>query len=260
MRTLIIGKNSFIGKSFYHSIKSVDIISYSDIDNVDFSKYNTILNCAIKPEFKVENYRQKNDLDYQVAKIAEQNKCHYIMLSTRKVYGTSSELRILKENLELNPFDCYSENKAQSEKNITDLGGSVTILRPSNVYGFEYGRNSFMGFCMTQLKHNDRIVYTTNPQAKKDFISIKSFCKVLKNVVKVKPQGIYNVGSNYGLEIGDVARSLIEGYGQGEFVANWEGKEKQDQFILDNTKICKHLDIELPIFQLKYIKKLGEKL
>lgn len=260
MRTLIIGKNSFIGKSFYHSTKSVDIISYSDIAKVDISKYNVILNCAITPEFKHESYREKNDLDFQVGKLAEQNKCHYIMMSTRKVYGTSSELRILKENSELSPFDYYSENKSTAEKKILALGGSVTILRASNVYGFEYGRNSFMGFCMTQLKHNDRIVYTTNPHAKKDFISIKSVCKVLNVISELNPQGIYNVGSNYGLEIGSVARSLIEGYGQGEFIANYETDEKQDQFILDNTKLCNHFDIELPILQTKYIKKLGEKL
>ena len=260
MKTLIIGKNSFIGKSFYHSTKSVDIISHSDIDKTDFLQYNVVLNCAITPEFKTEGYREKNDLDFQVGKISERNDCHYIMLSTRKVYGTSTELRVLKENSELSPFDYYSENKAKSENKILELGGSVTILRPSNVYGFEYGRNSFMGFCMTQLKHNNKIVYTTNPYAKKDFISIKSLCKILKIVSKTNPQGIYNVGSNYGLEIGEVARSLIEGYGQGEFISTYEDDEKQDQFILDNTKLCKHFDIELPIFQKKYIKKLGEKL
>ena len=257
-RTLIIGKNSFIGKAFYHSTKNVDIISYSDIDKVDFFKYNVVLNCAITPEFKIEDYKQRNDLDYQVAILAAANKCHYIMFSTRKVYGLCDDLQILNEESKLNANDYYGDNKATSERKIILFGGSVTILRASNVYGFEYGRNSFMGFCMNQLKHTDKIVYSISDKSKRDFISIKSVCKVLNKVVELKPQGIYNLSSNYGTEIGDVARSLIEGYGRGEFMVT--GNQVKDQFILDNTKLLKTLNIELPIFQKKYIKKLGEKL
>jgi len=257
MKTLIIGKNSFIGKHFYHATKNVDIISYSDVDKVDFSKYNTILNCAITPEFKIEDYKQRNDLDYQVAILAAANKCHYIMMSTRKVYGTCDDLQILNEESKLDANDYYGDNKATSERKIVDLGGSHTILRASNIYGFEYGRNSFMGFCMNQLKHNDEIVYTISGKSKRDFISIKSVCKVLNKIVEKKPTGIYNLSSSYGTEIGEVARALIEGYESGKFI---ESGQIKDQFILDNRKLLKTLDIELPIFQRKYIKKLGEKL
>ena len=258
MRTLIVGKNSFIGKAFFHSTKNVDIVSYNELDNLDFSKYNTILNCAITPEFKVEDYRQKNDIDYQVAIHAAANKCHYIMLSTRKVYGSSDDLQILNEESKLDANDYYGDNKATSERKIMELGGSYTILRASNVYGFEYGRNSFMGFCMNQLKQSNKIVYSISDKAKRDFISIKSVCKVLNKIVEQKPIGTYNLSSNHGTEIGDVARALIEGYAIGEFIV--EGHQIKDQFILDNRKLLKKLDIELPIFQRKYIKKLGEKL
>jgi nucleoside-diphosphate-sugar epimerase len=258
MKTLIVGKNSFIGKSFYHSTKSVDIVSYSDILKLDFSNYDVVLNCAITPEFKSESYREKYDLDFQVGRIALRDKCHYIMMGTRKVYGTHTKLVTHREDSPLNPFDYYSENKAKAEENLFNLGGSVTMLRASNVYGFEYGRNSFMGFCMDQLKHTDKIVYSISDKAKRDFISIKSVCKVLNKVVELKPQGKYNLSSNYGTEIGDVARSLIEGYGCGEFIVT--GNQIKDQFILDNTKLLKTLDIELPLLQRKYIKKLGEKL
>jgi nucleoside-diphosphate-sugar epimerase len=114
-----------------------------------------------------------------------------------------------------------------------------------------------MGFCMNQLKHDDKIEYTISGKTQRDFISIKSVCKVLNKVVEIKPQGIYNLSSNHGTEIGDVARSLIEGYGSGKFI---ESGQVKDQFILKNTKLLKTLNIELPVFQKKYIKKLGEKL
>ena len=258
MRTLIVGKNSFIGRSFFHSTKNVDIVSYSDLDNVNFSKYTSVLNCAIKPEYKLESYKRSNDLDYQVASLAQKHNCHYIMMSTRKVYGTSDDLQILIEDSSISPTDRYGENKARTEDLIMHMGlENVTILRASNIYGFEYGRNSFMGFCMNQLKDTDKIVYSISPETKRDFISIKSVCKVLNRVVQQKPHGIYNLSSGYGVPIGDVARSLIEGYESGEFSSSGPIK---DQFILDNKKLLNKLCIELPIFQTKYIKKLGEKL
>jgi dTDP-4-dehydrorhamnose reductase len=258
-KTLIVGKNSFIGKSFYHSTKNVDIISYCDIDTVDFSKYSVVLNCAITPEFKFEDYKQRYDLDYQVGIRSYANKCHYIMMSSRKVYGDSGEcVPRYSEDDVLNPQDYYADNKVTSEKKIINLGGQHTILRASNVYGFEYERNSFMGFCMTQLKHNNTIEYSISDKIIRDFISIKSVCKILNKVVELKPQGIYNLSSNHGTEIGDVAKSLIEGYGSGKLIVT--GQTIKDQFILDNTRLLKALDIELPIFQKKYIKKLGEKL
>jgi nucleoside-diphosphate-sugar epimerase len=259
-KTLIVGRNSFIGKSFFHSIKDVDIIDYSDIIFTDFTKYDTVLNCIITPEMRVEPWKERNNIDLSIGRTAITNDCHYIMMSTRKVYGSNSELKVYDENSNTNPSDYYSENKLIVENKLQDLKGSLTIVRASNVYGFEYGRNSFMGFCMNQLKQTNRIVYNVNPRAQRDFISIKHLCEVLKLVVDIKPQGVYNVSSNHGTEIGEVAKSLIEGYGQGEFIADWQGNQNQDQFILNNNKLCKQLKIEIPIMQRKYIKRLGEKL
>jgi nucleoside-diphosphate-sugar epimerase len=257
MRTLIVGKNSFIGRAFYHSAKNVDMVSFHEHKKVNLSEYDVVINCAIAPEFKNEKYSLNYDLDLQVGATANLAGRHYIMLSSRKVYGSSDDLKIYTEESELNPTDYYGENKLISESRLNYNEGSYTILRAANVYGFEYGRNSFMGFCMNQLKHEDQIKYTIAAQTKRDFISIKSVCKALNEIVKLKPQGIYNLSSGHGTEIGDVARSLIEGYGSGEFFA--DGKI-EDQFILDNTKLLNALNIELPVFQRKYIKKLGEKL
>jgi hypothetical protein len=78
----------------------------------------------------------------------------------------------------------------------------------------------------------------------------------LNKIVEKKPTGIYNLSSSYGTEIGEVARALIEGYGVGKFT---ESGQIKDQFILDNRKLIKELNIELPFLQRKYIKKLGEK-
>ena len=112
MKTLIVGQNSFIGKHLFHSMKNVDIISYSDIDNVNISEYNTILNCAISPEMKFDDYREHRDIDYKVACKARLHNCHFIMLSTRKVYGNSTELKTYNEeseSIDLEEFELSDE-------------------------------------------------------------------------------------------------------------------------------------------------------
>ena len=133
------------------------------------------------------------------------------------------------------------------------VSDAVRLFKNKNIY-----RKQIIIMETNQLKDTDKIVYSISPETKRDFISIKSVCKVLNRVVQQQPHGIYNLSSNYGLPIGDVARSLIEGYGSGEFIST--STELKDQFVLDNTKLIQKLNIELPIFQRKYIKKLGEKL
>jgi nucleoside-diphosphate-sugar epimerase len=259
VKTLIVGQNSFIGKHLFHSMKNVDIISYSDIDNVKFSEYSTILNCAISQEMKIEDYRERRDIDYKMAIEAYKHKCHFIMLSTRKVYGNNTELKTYNEESELNPFDKYSENKLRSEQNILKLNPSYTVLRGSNVIGFEYGRKSFMGYCMTQLKKNNEILYEMNPDLQRDFIDIDNVCKTLKKVIEVKPKGIYNLSSNIGFGIGDVSKLLIKGYGSGKIIVRVT--KYGEQFILDNTKLEAALNTSIGPFDFEnIIFEIGKKL
>jgi hypothetical protein len=75
----------------------------------------------------------------------------------------------------------------------------------------------------------------------------------------LKAKGLYNVGSNIGLSVGDVSKYLIKGYGSGNLIADSE--KLFDQFILDNTKIKSELGINIDIVDFeKIIVDLGSKL
>ncbi len=114
-RRLIIGKTSFIGKELA-KLKNFDIVAYKDVHHMDLSQYDAIINCAINPVFKTQTYDEKIDVDYEISKLANKNNCHYVMISTRKVYGSSSELKTYTEESPTNPFDFYSENKFKRKK------------------------------------------------------------------------------------------------------------------------------------------------
>jgi len=259
MKTLIVGKNSFIAKTAYQNINDAEKISYGDIDKVNLNEYNTILNCAITNEYRTEVYDEEKDLDIQLARIAEQYGMHYVMISTRKVYGTSNDLKTYDEESELNPNDRYGENKLISEYKIMDLMESCTILRASNVFGYEPDRKSFMGFCMNQLRDTGKIVYDINPYNIRDFIDVDTFARILALVCELKPNGFYNVGSNLGLTVGDVSRYLIKGFGSGELDA--KSDKFFDQFVLDNSKLKSDLEMDISSFNFeKIISKLGKRL
>jgi dTDP-4-dehydrorhamnose reductase len=259
MKTLIVGKNSFIGKSAYSNINNAEKISYQDIDKINLKDYNVILNCSIMDVYKNDVYSEDNDVDIKLARLAEKSGIHYIMISTRKVYGISNSVANYNERSDLNPSDRYSENKLITEFKIKEMMDSYTILRPSNVFGYEPRRKSFMGFCMNQLIDSNKIVYDISANTIRDFIDVDTFTKVVNQICQVKAKGLYNVGSNIGLSVGDVSKYLIKGYGSGNLIADSE--KLFDQFILDNTKIKSELGINIDIVDFeKIIVDLGSKL
>lgn len=258
-KRLIIGKTSFIGNELV-KLNGYDIVAYSDVHHVDFSQYDCVINCALNPDFKTKPYDESTDVDYNMAKLSYQNGCHYVMMSTRKVYGAYSDFRSFNEETQTNPFDFYSENKLISEyKILKHFGDKSVVVRGSNLFGFEYGRQSFMGFCMNQLKNTGKIVFSINEHTKRDFIDIQTSCYQLDLLSGKNLTGIYNLSSNCGLEIGKFARNLIKGYGSGQFICT--GDEFKEQFVIDNTKLLKELKLNTtPFYSFEKIEKLGENL
>lgn len=265
-RFLVIGRNSFISKSIIgdnHTI--VDRISIRDpnsIESINFAKYDAVLNCAIHSNYIRQDYDSDYDLDYQIANRVKDFDCHYVMLSSRKVYGENEKLISIDENHSKSPVDNYARNKLFTELYLQDVFGhnkSHTIVRCSNVFGFEYLRNSFMGFCTKQLKESGYIHFDISSKIKRDFIPVDYVGQVLKLIMEKKLNGIFNLSSNYALEIGKIAECLIEGYGSGTFSSNDD--LIKDQFVIDCSKLEKSLGINIgPFDYKKIINDIGQKL
>jgi nucleoside-diphosphate-sugar epimerase len=256
-KTLVVGESSFIGKH----LSNFDKVSYKHFKKLDISGYETVINCALNPLYKIEKYNEKYDVDFEVGKKSHDNGCHYVMISTSKVYGNSNALKVYDEASEELPFDFYGENKLITENKLfANFGKNVTVLRGSNIFGYEYGRNSFMGFCMTQLVNIGTIKFNISETIKRDFLFVEDAAKIIEKVCIEKPSGIYNLSSNYGLEIGIVARSLINGYTYGGKFESVNTNEDR-QFILDNNKLKKALSMDIGPFNFEQIfENLGKQL
>jgi nucleoside-diphosphate-sugar epimerase len=257
-KVLVIGKNSFIGKH----LKKYDRISYYDIDLVDFSEYTVVINCALNPLYKTNTYAECIDVDLKIGRLACGAGCHFIMMSTSKVYGSNLELKFYNEFDTTLPDDNYGKNKLITEvKLLSNYPNKLTVLRGSNIFGFEYGRNSFMGYCMSQLVNEGVIKLTMSPDVKRDFLFVEDAARIIENVCMVKPKGVYNLSSGTGMSVGDFIQSTIDGYGYDAKIKYLDEKPDR-QFILDNTKLTSALNMISigPFDYNKVLYELGKKL
>lgn len=254
MSFLIVGKNSFISKSITGKLSRV---SFQEIDKLNFRNYDVVLNCSIHPDYRNKKYNINHDLDYFIAQKSQENDCHFIMLSSRKVYGTSNILNSFDEDSQTNPDSYYGENKLKTEEQIRKNLEDFCILRCSNIYGLEINRNSFFSFCIDQLLQNKKIIFDVDGKTKRDFLPVEKLNEIIQIIASNKTKGLYNVSSNYGMEIEKVALSLIRGYNEGSFESNGQIK---DQFVLNNEKIKKELKINIETNYLKHIENIGKML
>jgi nucleoside-diphosphate-sugar epimerase len=258
---LVVGSTSFIGQ--YLNRNTFDKISYKDLHDNDLSKYHAVVNCALDPKYKTSEYDEEYDFDLKVGKKCLQNNCHYVMLSTSKVYGKNENLVTYTEESSTNPFDNYSKNKLQTEQTLQILFANkknLTILRGSNIFGYEPGRNSFMGYCLSQLEHNDKVQLSISSGVKRDFIYVEDAVDIIEKVCEIKPFGIYNLSSNYGLETGRIIENLSKGYNYIGSLEHIDNKIDR-QFILDNSKLQKNLGIKIGPYDFNTIcYNIGKKL
>ena len=266
-KILIVGKNSFIGQSL-SKVKDENkfkLISYKDLYNVNLKDFDAVVNCSLDPSFKTSDYNLSSDIDYDVAQKAYESDCHYVMLSTRKIYGSSTKLKTYTEESEENPYDYYSENKLKSEKKIlSQFGDKATVIRGSNLFGYELGRNSMMGWFLNQLDKDGMIRYNVLSTTSKDIIHVDDATKIISKVCSNKPLGIYNVGTSYPFTMLSIGIFLVDGFNNKmlENKLKFDGEVYGEQFVLDTKKICSALNIETPSIQSypKLISDIGAKL
>lgn len=258
-KILLIGKTGFIGSNLCRVLSkrnSISCVSYSNIDDIN-SDYDIVINCCINPEYRTQKYREEIDIDL---KAARKFKGRYVMFSSRKVYGSSDALVTSTEDSDINPVENYSENKVITENKIRELKEDYLILRATNVFGFEPGRNSFLGFCIDQLVKNNSIVYDLGYKTKRDFIYIDILCDLVELACSIDTKGTFNLSSNIAYEIGDMASNLIIGYNNKSTFSCTNVGNIKDQFVLDNSKLLNALGIDLKFDMEKIVQNIGRQI
>lgn len=245
MSIVVVGKNSMMGREMQRHFSGA---AWNFLDHVqaqnDLSWANDaqcVINFAFSPVLRHHEYDADQDIDLKLVR-AMNPDCHYIMVSSRAVYGPGVSNRLFETNTP-RPQTLYGQNKWRIEQQLADVcGARLTALRCANVFGHEYGRRSFFGMALTNLKNMGQVVFDMNPEVRRDFIAVWHVVRAIGVMAQAPKAGLYNLGSGYGTSCQDIAAWIIKGYGKGEVVST--SAERRDDFYLDMEKT--HATFKLP--------------
>ena len=223
MTILIIGKNSFIAKTFINECYKQNICfitcSHSTVPE-DLSKFTSVINFSINPLFFNTNYSTEIDQDALIAeKVSKNEHIKYILLSSRTVYKNNKDLIPMNESNELdyNSTRIYAINKIKSELAVSKIISPINLLiiRASNVFGVEIGRHTFMGIAQQKLTKELEILLDVSKETIRDFIPVDYLAKVVLKLIILDAKGIYNVGTGLKTNLDEICQAIIKGYGKG---------------------------------------------
>lgn len=243
---LVIWSWSYLAEDIEESLFPMHVEKINHIYNLNthfLTKFDTIINFTIQPEFS-ERILGINDLiDVQLAKILQWTSTSLVMLSSRKVYWLHKNLDIIKESDNLSPFDFYSTNKVLAENQLKKiLPKQHLILRTWNIlWNFTKRKwyKTFMGWISDSIREAWCLSVSENPQTKKDFISKKYFQYALSQLIKQSVLGTINVGAWFAISL----KELLENICWCENVIfNDNLPEPRDQFILNVEKLTRYIN------------------
>lgn len=203
MNVLIIGKNSYIGKNLkawlnqYPDKYKISTISVRDErwKNYDFSKFDTVINCAgiahinnIQKDMKNLFYSVNRDLVFELGKKAKKNGVsHFIHFSSMNVYGDYCNNVLNRDSV--NPTSFYGDSKLQGDLELEKLSDDsfiVSHIRPP----FVYGKN-----CSGNFNTVSKIAHLTpifpNYKNKKSMIYIDNLCEFVRLIIDDKAGGYF---------------------------------------------------------------------
>jgi len=267
IKVAIIGKFGYLGhnlKKYLQKQKSINLKVYSfeeffKIKNID--SFNYLINTSISKKFLKNRYNKNLDFDLKISNRIFNTNCKLIFLSTRKVYSNAPNL---KEISNLKPQDLYSKNKNISEKQcLKILDKKLIILRISNIIGGQIKNNrkvhvSFFANYLKLINERNNFFYENYY---KDFLSMNQFCVIILRILKSNLSGIYNVSLGKKIYIKELLSWLNYANKNKEFFIESKYKKKNENFYLNNNKICNKLNIKIKKSELKrYCIKLSKKI
>ena len=198
LNNLIIGKNSFVGKSLKKYFNGV-YISSKEINDINFKNFRNIILLS-----SPKTYRKKkiNNFLFEKKILKKISSQKLIFFSTSKIYPNKINC---SENMITDPQNFYAENKLKVEELFSREHYNTLILRFSNIFDVDsINENTFLGLMHKNFFNKNIINFDISINSLKDFVSMKSIKKVLKNINKEHFFGVYNVGSQNGYTIKNI--------------------------------------------------------
>lgn len=143
------------------------------------------------------------DINFSLLNLAKDTSCqHFITLGSSAEYGALNK-KIFEDDHE-KPSTIYGKAKLlvniASEAFLNDANIKYTNLRVFNIYGPYDNENRFISYVIKSLlEHKSPNV--TSCRQRLDYLYSEDFSEAVLQVVKHKPEGIFNLGSGGTIEL-----------------------------------------------------------
>ena len=196
-KTLIIGKNSFLGSKFC-SLKNSNIISHKLLNKTNFENFDIILLLSM-PNYNKEKI---SNINFEKKIMKRSKNKRFIYFSTSHVYPN---ILLNKENL-TKPQNIYAKNKLLIEKEVKKNFDDYLIVRAPIVFNKKkYSKNSFFDILNNNFKKN-QIKFDMSENSVRDLITLDDLFFYYKKMEKIRLKGTYNIGSKKGLNISQIIK------------------------------------------------------
>jgi dTDP-4-dehydrorhamnose reductase/UDP-glucose 4-epimerase len=268
VRLVLIGASSFIARHvrLVADQRGIDVFPLrhdADIDRA-LDSNDTVINFALNPSFQSAPYSEKIDFDAKAAMAAARTGAHFVMLSTRRVYPVTHRWGASEHSTANGDETIYGKNKALSEARVTAIPeGRYTVLRLSNIIGFEYElggpRKTFMAIVLHKLRTTGEITFDMASSTRRDFLPVEVCAGAIVRIAQSREMGVFNVGCGFGVPCGDIANAVLEGFGGGKLVVT--NDQLRDEFYLSMDRWnSKFLPLVSSAELISYCERLGRRL
>ena len=222
MKTIILGKNSYLSNNLKELIVNSKVYSLGDdsMNNVNLSNCNIVINSfysSLKLE-TIDSYqdfikRSLYDLSIFLDQIKGKKIRKIIYTSSSSTYNLINDNDLNNENFnDERNRKIYSSTKLNAENLIKNFCTKnkirFCIVRIFNIFG-EEEKFSIISKIIDTYKNKKNILKLINSgNSIRDFIHIKEVVNIYKNILKKKKNCIVDVGSGYGTKIKDIIKFL----------------------------------------------------
>lgn len=264
MTVTVIGKHAHLATYLATQVNNWNFLSHDEIAQQSclIRASEVVVNLGVHPDVYKGRVDAETNTDLHLARLLEDTDTHYVMLSSRTVYGIHND-PIVTVDTPLNLDTPYASAKGAFERCVQKVlpKERITILRQTNVMGDERNRKSTFGFFFDSLMRDGKITITHDPDSARDFMDIDAFCAVVRAVAKNPKSGIYNVGIGEPISLRQAAQAVADGYG-GHVAVSPTAPSGERSYYMRSQRLRESFGVELPGAQatLKRFSAFGEQL
>lgn len=217
MKTIILGKNSYLSNNLKKSITNSHVYSLTDkkLSELNLTNCNIIINSfysSLKLE-KIDSYenflkRSLYDLSIFLDKIKGVKIRKIIYSSSSSIYNSINDYDFKDERNR----KMYSSTKYNAENLIKNFcitnKINLCITRIFNIFGGSEQFSVISKIIDSFKNQNNTLKLINNGNSIRDFVHIKEVINIYKKIIQNNKNGIVDIGSGYGTKINEVINCL----------------------------------------------------